>query len=75
MKIRRKSPVTGNENVMDLPITADDILRIGLNVIHHGVNNHRIRTVCPHLSEVEIQFYLTGKIAEEQTSHENEGSV
>lgn len=63
MIIKRKSPITGEINEMNIAISATDILMIGTGGKH-------IRSICPHLTETEVVFYQTGKTAEEQLSDE-----
>lgn len=57
MKIYRTSPLTGKENMMDLPITFEQIRRYEVGAM--------IQDAFPNLTPDEREFYMTGYTKED----------
>lgn len=62
MKIARKSPFTGIENVMDLPVTQSDLDRCW-SLSKTGTEH--VQDVFPQLSPGEREFLISGITPEE----------
>lgn len=62
MKIARKSPFTGEVNVMDLPVTQEDLARCW-SLSKTGTEH--VQDVFPNLSPGEREFLISGITPEE----------
>lgn len=57
MKIKRKSPLTGKENEMDLPITEEQ-----MSSWRNGI---MIQVAMPHLTPAQREFLISGSTQED----------
>ena len=61
MLIERESPFSGNKNVMDIDVTAEQIAA--------WKGGELIQRAMPHLSPDEREFLMTGIFGEEWDNH------